>query len=144
MSGFVAEWEGLPVQRQLALHLMSRIRSGEYPPGGNLPTYRQLVKDYGVAMNTIREAVRILRYEGYVRTNRGAPAVVCADLPSEDRPACRYCLLAVWVWVSDSDESIGSCRRHVVRAIEELAPQAGGLRITVPVAEAPADEAVRQ
>lgn len=130
------------MQRQVALHLMARIQSGVYPPGSNLPTYKQLVKDYGVAMNTIREAVRILRHEGYVRTNRGAPAVVCADLPSEDRPACRYCSLAVWVWVSDSDELIGSCKRHVVHAIEELVQQAGDLRITVSVAEAPADERV--
>jgi DNA-binding GntR family transcriptional regulator len=51
---------------QIAEDLASRIRSGEYQPGAQLPTYQQIAALYSVSMSTAARAVALLRDRGLV------------------------------------------------------------------------------
>lgn len=65
----------------------SRIRSlivrGELQPGDNLPSEAELILQYGVSRPTLREAIRILEWEGLITISRGARrgATVLAATP---------------------------------------------------------------
>ncbi|WP_460957570.1 GntR family transcriptional regulator [Parasphingorhabdus pacifica] len=63
-----------PASRHVAEALQGRISAGEFGPGDQLPTYRQLASEYDVAVNTALAAVRVLRDAGTVtiRPNAGA------------------------------------------------------------------------
>jgi GntR family transcriptional regulator len=51
--------------------LRRRIASGEFGPGAQLPTGRELAAEYGVAPNTVLSALRELRDEGLVTSQQG-------------------------------------------------------------------------
>lgn len=63
-----------PASRRVSEALLVRIEAGEFGPGDQLPTYRNLADEYGVAVNTALAAVRLLRDAGKVtiRPNAGA------------------------------------------------------------------------
>jgi DNA-binding GntR family transcriptional regulator len=65
-----------PVYLQLAAILRGRIESGQYPPGRALPSESTLMQEYGVARETARKAVRVLRDEGLVQIVQGRGAYV--------------------------------------------------------------------
>ena len=44
----------LPLYHQLAEILLSRIRSGQYPPGGRIPSEHQLAATYCIGRPTAR------------------------------------------------------------------------------------------
>jgi GntR family transcriptional regulator len=56
---------------QLAAILRERIRSGEYPPGSKIPPLTALEAETGLAVTTIRRAIRLLTGEGLLRTKPG-------------------------------------------------------------------------
>ncbi|MGJ6962533.1 GntR family transcriptional regulator [Streptosporangium sp. G11] len=56
---------------QLADDLRHRIESGEYAPGARLPSIRELAKTYGIAAQTVQNALRELRHENLVVSQQG-------------------------------------------------------------------------
>ena len=56
---------------QVAGHIAARIKAGELAPGARLPPERDLAAEYGVAYNTLRQAIDVLRDRGLVVTLRG-------------------------------------------------------------------------
>ncbi len=56
---------------QVADHIAARISAGEFEPGTRLPPERDLASEYGVAYNTLRQAMGVLRDRGLVVTLRG-------------------------------------------------------------------------
>ncbi|MGN9775265.1 GntR family transcriptional regulator [Micromonospora sp. H33] len=52
--------------REVAEDLSARIRSGEYPPGERLPTYKELADLYKVSVTTVQRAIIILQDRGLV------------------------------------------------------------------------------
>jgi DNA-binding GntR family transcriptional regulator len=58
---------------QLAAWFRERIRSGEFPPGKQLPSVTAISGETGAAAKTIRHAMKLLEAEGLVRVrpNRG-------------------------------------------------------------------------
>lgn len=60
-----------PKHVQIAAELRSRIRSGELRPRLPLPSEPTLMQEFGVARDTARKAVAVLRDEGYVTTVKG-------------------------------------------------------------------------
>lgn len=46
--------------------LRQRIVDGTYPPNSKVPSFKQLVQEFGVGMNTVRHAVENLEEQGYV------------------------------------------------------------------------------
>jgi DNA-binding GntR family transcriptional regulator len=72
---------------QVVQHIAEEIRTGRLPVGARLPAERDLAEQYGVAVNTIRRAVRDLRDQGLVITVPIKGTFVCAETPSANEPA---------------------------------------------------------
>ena len=77
-----------PIQRRKLFQevldrLMARIRSGDIPPGGQLPSERELMEDYGVGRPAVREALQALERSGIVEIAHGERARVV--VPTADR-----------------------------------------------------------
>ncbi|REF36230.1 regulatory GntR family protein [Thermasporomyces composti] len=60
-----------PVYKQIADLLRSSIERGELRPGERLPSETELIKRFGVAQGTVRQAVGLLRSEGVVIAEHG-------------------------------------------------------------------------
>ncbi|MBZ4320249.1 GntR family transcriptional regulator [Streptomyces huiliensis] len=56
------------VYMQVADHIAARVGAGELPPGARLPGERDLAEEYGVAVGSVRRAVRELRERGLLVT----------------------------------------------------------------------------
>ena len=56
---------------QVAEHIAARIETRELPPGSKLPPERDLADEYGVAYNTVRRAMDVLRERGLIVTMHG-------------------------------------------------------------------------
>ncbi|MCZ2526991.1 GntR family transcriptional regulator [Streptomyces sp. HB2AG] len=85
------EWKPDPMSHvyvylQVARHIAEQIRTGRLPAGARLPAERDLGEQYGVAVNTIRRAVRELRDQGLVITVPIKGTFVRAEQPSTDAP----------------------------------------------------------
>lgn len=65
-----------PLYLQLARTLKAEIVSGEHPVGSLLPTEDELTKRFSVSRYTVREALRMLRDDGFVASRRGAGTMV--------------------------------------------------------------------
>ncbi|MHC5702356.1 GntR family transcriptional regulator [Streptomyces tirandamycinicus] len=79
------------VYLQVVHHIAEQIRTGRLPAGARLPAERDLGEQYGVAVNTIRRAVRELRDQGLVITVPIKGTFVLAERPphapaAEDEP----------------------------------------------------------
>ena len=67
--------------QEIADTLRDRIESGEYPPGSKIPAIPELMDDFGVARDTVRDAVHRLANEGLVTPLRGVGTVVRDTTP---------------------------------------------------------------
>lgn len=65
-----------PLHRQLYLAIRSRILSGAFPPGLQLPASRNLAHDLGISRATVVEAFEQLTAEGYLVARVGAGSFV--------------------------------------------------------------------
>lgn len=85
---------GLPVYRQIADSLRTRIESGELAPNDQLPSENQLIGEFSAARQTVRQAVSLLKAEGLVFAERGRGAFVRGRPPvrrlASDRFARRH------------------------------------------------------
>lgn len=57
--------------RAIAEDLAERISRGEYPPGSQLPSYRQLAEIYSCSVTTAQSALRLLRERGLTNSQPG-------------------------------------------------------------------------
>ncbi len=73
----------VPSYRQLADILRGRIESGELGPRDALPSITFLVQETGLAVNTVRHAIRVLVDEGCVYVIPGRGTYVA---PASERP----------------------------------------------------------
>jgi GntR family transcriptional regulator len=68
----------MPAYRQIANGLRAHLVAGEFQPGDQLPTVRELALDLGVHHNTVAEAYRILSDEGWLDLRRRRGVTVLA------------------------------------------------------------------
>jgi GntR family transcriptional regulator len=76
--------KGGPLYRKLTEVLRQAIDQGRWAVGDALPSEGEIGARFGVSRITVRHALQLLQFEGYVRTQRARPAVVLAR---ESRPA---------------------------------------------------------
>jgi DNA-binding GntR family transcriptional regulator len=74
------------VYLQVVHHIAEQIRNGRLPVGARLPAERDLAEQYGVAVNTVRRAVRELRDQGLVMTVPVKGTFVCAEQSPNEGP----------------------------------------------------------
>jgi GntR family transcriptional regulator len=68
---------------QVAEHIAARIQAGELPGGQRLAPERDIATEYGVAYNTIRKSMELLREQGLIVTMHGRGTFV---VPEDQRP----------------------------------------------------------
>ncbi|MDR1545530.1 MAG: GntR family transcriptional regulator [Deltaproteobacteria bacterium] len=66
-----------PAYAQLAQSIKSKIASGEYPAGARIPAETVIGRSYGVALMTVRQAVKVLVEQGLLRRLHGVGTFVC-------------------------------------------------------------------
>jgi DNA-binding transcriptional regulator YhcF (GntR family) len=76
-----------PPYLHIAAAIRHRIATGALRPGDRVPSTRQVVRDFGVAMATATRALVVLRDEGLVVTRPGSGTVVRAPDPPTRRRA---------------------------------------------------------
>lgn len=64
--------KALPKTIQVSEMLIREIAAGHFPDGSRLPTERQMAKDLGVAVGTLRRALAILEEKGLLRRVQGS------------------------------------------------------------------------
>lgn len=75
-----------PAYVQVAADLREQIEAGKLQPGQRLPAGRELAEQYGVALMTVQNAIRVLRDQGLVTSQQGRGVFVREQRP-EDRSA---------------------------------------------------------
>jgi DNA-binding GntR family transcriptional regulator len=68
---------------QVAEHIEARIKDGELASGQRMPPERDLATEYGVAYNTVRHSMELLRERGLIVTIHGRGTYV---VPEDQRP----------------------------------------------------------
>ena len=78
----IDRFDPTPIYQQVARAIRDRIKAGELRPRDPVPSESNLVAEHGVARETARRAVALLRTEGWVVTlpQRGT---FVADKPGE-------------------------------------------------------------
>lgn len=66
----------IPLYHQLADILLSKIRSGEYPPGSRIPSEHILASNYGIGRPTARQATDLLVRKRILVRRRGSGTYV--------------------------------------------------------------------
>ena len=75
----------VPPYRQIAGIIRKRIAEGEILPGRRIPSLVELEQEFGVARDTLRKAVQVLKDEGLVETVTGMGVfVVDQDRAAEE------------------------------------------------------------
>jgi DNA-binding transcriptional regulator YhcF (GntR family) len=97
-----------PPYLRIAATLRERIVTGALRPGDRVPSTRQVVRDFGVAMATATRALAVLRDEGLVVTRPGSGTVVRASGPpprrrSPDRELTAGRIVATAMAVADAE-----------------------------------------
>ncbi|MFF2571593.1 GntR family transcriptional regulator [Streptomyces sp. NPDC058084] len=67
----MTEFRGQPAYLQLADDLRERIRSGQLATGTALPSAQELIASSGASSTVVKNAVSLLRAEGYVVGHQG-------------------------------------------------------------------------
>ena len=111
--------------RQLAEKILTHIRSGDYPPGSRL-RQEALAEAFSVSRTPIREALRVLETQGFVRHVPNQGTIVRVPEPREIREAYQVRAelegLAVELateWISDADiERLKAANADFIRVVE--------------------------
>jgi DNA-binding transcriptional regulator YhcF (GntR family) len=77
--------ETQPPYLRIVAEVRRRIATGRLRPGDRVPSTRQIIQEWGVAMATATKALTTLRQEGLVRPVPGIGTVV-ADIPAQAVP----------------------------------------------------------
>ena len=69
----------IPIYHQIVEEITARIFDGRYPPGGKIPSVREIAEEASVNPNTVQRAFAELENSGLVVTLRTAGRVVTSD-----------------------------------------------------------------
>jgi GntR family transcriptional regulator len=68
-----------PIYLQIIEEIKKRTVRGQYPPGAQLPSVRDMAQEMGVNPNTIARVYTELEREGFILTRRGQGSFVTDD-----------------------------------------------------------------
>ncbi|MFB5190952.1 GntR family transcriptional regulator [Alicyclobacillus fastidiosus] len=69
---------GVPIYLQLKQQIIQKVVRGEWGPGHQLPTVRQLAVDVRVNVNTVSRVYSEVEREGFIQTHQGKGTFVSA------------------------------------------------------------------
>ena len=105
----LAQDSGMPIYAQLIVHFRQQIENGVWPVGRNIPALGILSAEYGVARETIRQAIGFLEQEGLIASRRGRGTTVLRKPEAE-----------LWYRVPESWEELVSRADGIVGTALEL------------------------
>lgn len=79
----IDRFDPTPIYKQVAQAIRVRIQSGELQPKDPVPSESKLVAEYGIARDTARQAVALLRSEGWVITLPQRGSFVAEQRPAD-------------------------------------------------------------
>ncbi len=82
--------DGIPLYLKLASLFREKIRRGQWPAQTQLPTLPVLCDEYGIARETVRQALGVLRSEGLIDSTRGLGTFVSAQAEQIEPRAPAY------------------------------------------------------
>ncbi|MFC7534866.1 TetR/AcrR family transcriptional regulator C-terminal domain-containing protein [Actinoplanes sp. GCM10030250] len=103
----------VPVSRRIVAEIAARIASGELAPGARIPSTRQLVAQYGVAMATATKVITTLREQGLVQTRPGSGTVVTPLARAGLAPPDRDRVVRAAISVADAEGLAGLSMRRL-------------------------------
>ena len=74
-----------PIYLQIMEEIKKRAVRGQYPPGAQLPSVREMAPEMGVNPNTIARVYMELEREGFVLTRRGQGSYITEDMSRIER-----------------------------------------------------------
>ena len=107
-----------PPYRRIALEIAQRIADEELAPGARVPSTRQIVERYGVAMATATKVLTELRLQGLVRAAPGIGTVVVAPPARKARapvarPSMQEQVVRAAVRIADAEGLAGLTMRRL-------------------------------
>lgn len=102
---------------QVRVQIIEAVRDGRLPPGGRLPTVRELAAALGLAVNTVARAYRELESAGIVETRGRQGTFVSRTDPAD------AVMAAAARSYADTVRALGLTRTDAVRYVEsEFSP----------------------
>lgn len=71
--------DNVPIYLQIIVEIKRRIVAGEWPPGGRIPSVRELAQGFEVNPNTMQRALSELEREGLLYSERTSGRFVTED-----------------------------------------------------------------
>jgi DNA-binding transcriptional regulator YhcF (GntR family) len=107
-----------PPYQRIAGEIAERIAAGELAPGDRVPSTRQIVERYHVAMATATKALTELRVQGLVRPEPGVGTVVAAPPARKvraqpQRPSMRDQVVEAAIRIADAEGQAGLSMRRL-------------------------------
>jgi LacI family transcriptional regulator len=127
------------VAGQLAAAIREDIAAGRVLAGAYLPTERELAAEHGLAVMTVRRALRALQSEGLVRVvpRRGCRVLAAANDPLKGCPLAH-------VHAYPADEQLDGVSTRINVTIQESVARRGWSTLVVHVGDRSAEEVVEQ
>ncbi|MFI1422661.1 FadR/GntR family transcriptional regulator [Streptomyces sp. NPDC020731] len=105
---------------QVVARLRQQITSGTWPVGSRIPTEPELVRQLGVARNTVREAVRALAHNGLLDIRHGSGTYVVATSELEGVMRRRFTVVGQGDLIDVRDAlEVAAARLAALRRTEE-------------------------
>jgi DNA-binding GntR family transcriptional regulator len=79
----IDRFDPTPIYKQVARVIRERIKSGELRPKDPIPSESKMVAEYSIARDTARQAVALLRSEGWVITLPQRGSFVAEQQPAD-------------------------------------------------------------
>lgn len=107
-----------PAYLRVADDLRKAIAAGGYAPGDQLPTLAELTKQYGLAVVTVRDAIKELVREGLVVSRQGKGAYVLRQ-PNADESISVSQLLDLFHEISSAVDDLTDRMNEVERKLAD-------------------------
>ena len=110
-----------PVYLQMAERIKKSVLSGVYPPGGQIPSVRQLALEAAVNPNTVQHAFTELENQGIILSRGTQGRYVTEDTQTIE--ACRMEMAQQYVRVFLGDiDQLGISAEQAITMIQEAKP----------------------
>jgi GntR family transcriptional regulator len=116
-----SHWPEGPAYLPIVEAIRAQIRSGELPPGTQLPSLPEMQRRYGATEGVVRRALGELRTLGLISTHQGKGSFV-RDAPAAGEPSAEYQVLKQLI--GDLSEQIQSLDERVA-GLERERPRDG-------------------
>jgi GntR family transcriptional regulator / MocR family aminotransferase len=118
-----------PLNRQIYGKLRDAILDGRIAPGAQIPSSRELAREFGIGRNTVVSAVEQLITEGYLQGERGSGTYVNRTLPEERTRVSQRSVVRA---PSTTRQPPLPRRIQDLKAVTALLPAAGKLKPFMP------------